>query len=301
MPNVTIEPGGAPRLGLATILPYSLANLPIAALSIAVLVYLPPYFAGHLKVAMATVGGVWMAIRLIDIPVDVVLALAMDRTRTRIGRYRPWLIAGAPVVMLGLYRLFMAPAGFSGVYLMSWLLTLYLGWSMMSLAHAAWGATLASTYDARSRLFGIVAAVGVVGSVAVLILPIVGRSLGRTDAQGIQAMGWALIVAAPVCAAIAVLRAPERIAPDPHQQIGPAARLSRHPAEAGSYTHVARAGRPDARSWLDERALSILRRRRQGLHPAVGLNPVAPVRRGGVAGRAGAGRPWRGGSASIAR
>ncbi len=60
---------------------------------------------------MAVVGGVWMAIRLIDIPVDVTLALAMDRTRTPVGRYRPWLIAGAPVVMLGLYQLYMAPWG----------------------------------------------------------------------------------------------------------------------------------------------------------------------------------------------
>ena len=166
------EPDPSPsRLPLGVVLGLSMANLPIAALSVAVLVYLPPYFAGHLRVPMAVVGGVWMTIRLIDIPVDVVLALAMDRTRTRIGRYRPWLIVGAPVVMLGLDRLYMAPTGFGGGYLLVWLLVLYLGWSMVSLAQAAWGATLASDYHDRSRLFGVVTAMGVVGTLRCCCCP----------------------------------------------------------------------------------------------------------------------------------
>ena len=135
----TVTIAASTRLPLRKVVTFSLANLPIAALSIAVLVYLPPYFAGHLRAPMAMVGGVWMTIRLIDIPVDVTLALAMDRTRTRIGRYRPWLVAGAPVVMVGLYQLYMAPVGFSAGYLLVWLLVLYLGWSMMSLAMSAWG------------------------------------------------------------------------------------------------------------------------------------------------------------------
>ena len=213
MSGTTPEAAAPTRLALPALLTFAVANLPIAALSIAVLVYLPPYFAGHLKVPMAVVGGTWMAIRLIDIPVDVTLALAMDRTRTRIGRYRPWLLAGAPVVMLGLYQLFMAPIGFDGSYLLVWLLVLYFGWSMMSLAHAAWGATLAPHYHDRSRLFGIVAAVGVIGTLAVLLLPILGRGLGWSDARSVQSMGWAMIVAAPVTAVIAAIRTRERIAP----------------------------------------------------------------------------------------
>jgi GPH family glycoside/pentoside/hexuronide:cation symporter len=207
-----VENAAPNRLPLGVVLGLCMANPPIAALSVAVLVYLPPYFAGHLKVAMAVVGGVWMAIRLIDIPVDVLLALAMDRTRTPVGRYRPWLVAGAPVIMLGLYQLYMAPVGFSGGYLLIWLLVLYLGWSMMSLAQSAWAATLAPDYHDRSRLFGVMTAMGVIGTLAVLLLPIMGRRLGWSDAESIRSMGWAMIVATPLGAAIAAIRTPERIA-----------------------------------------------------------------------------------------
>ena len=198
-------------LPLSRILTFSLANLPISAISIAVFVYLPPYFAGHLGVGMALVGAGWGLVRMIDIPIDVVLAVMMDRTRTRLGRYRPWMMAGAPILMLGLYKLFMAPHGFGGTYLILWLLVMYLGYSVVYLSLNAWGATLATLYHERSRLFGAISAVGVVGALTVLLIPILGQSFGRTNAQSVQTMGWFIIGAIPVCVAIVCLRTRERI------------------------------------------------------------------------------------------
>jgi len=210
---VTDEPP-AHRLSLATILPFSTPALPVYALGVVVFVYLPPYFAGHLKVGLTLVGAVWMLVRLIDIPVDVGLAVVMDRTRTPLGRYRAWLLLGVPVLMLGLYKLFMAPVGFSAIYLTVWLLVMYLGNSIVTLAHLAWGATLATRYHERSRLFGVITAVGVTGTMAALAIFIVGPSLGRTDAQSVQDVGWFLIALLPVTILLAATRTRERIAPD---------------------------------------------------------------------------------------
>ncbi len=201
-------------LSLARCLTFSLANLPIAALSIAVFVYLPPYFAGHLGVGMAMVGAVWMGVRLLDIPIDVLLAVFMDRTRTRIGRYRFWMIVGAPILMLALYKLFMAPPGFAAAYLITWLLVMYLGNSILYLSMSAWGATLATQYHDRSRLFGLITAVGVGGALMVLLIPILGQSFGRSDAQSVQAMGWFLVGLIPVTVGLAASRTPERTVRD---------------------------------------------------------------------------------------
>ena len=204
----------ADGLSLAKILTFALANLPIAALSIAVFVYLPPYFAGHLGVGMALVGSVWMGVRLIDIPIDVMPAVMMDRTRTPIGRYRFWMVLGAPVLMLALYKLFMAPHGFGAPYLIGWLLVMYLGNSIVYLSTSAWGATLATLYHERSRLFGVITAVGVLGALSVLAIPILGETFGRTNAQSVQAMGWFLVGLIPLAIGIAALRTPERIVPE---------------------------------------------------------------------------------------
>ncbi len=201
-------------LSLARCLTFSLANLPLAALSIAVFVYLPPYFAGHLGVGMAMVGGVWMGVRLFDIPIDILLAVFMDRTRTRIGRYRFWMILGAPILMLALYKLFMAPPGFGPVFLITWLLVMYLGYSIIYLSMSAWGATLATQYHERSRLFGLITAVGVGGALMVLLIPILGQSFGRSNPQSVQTMGWFMVGLIPVTIGLAAWRTPERIVRD---------------------------------------------------------------------------------------
>jgi Na+/melibiose symporter-like transporter len=186
----------------------------MAALSVAVFVYLPPYFAGHLAVPMATVGAVWMGVRLFDIPVDVGLAMLMDRTRTLIGRYRFWMVLGAPILSLALYKLYMAPRGFSWEFLTVWLLVLYLAMSIVNLSNSAWGATLATLYHERSRLFGVQTAVGVTGAVAVLLIPALGRRFHEDNAASVQAMGWAMAGLVPIGVAITAIFTPERVPRD---------------------------------------------------------------------------------------
>lgn len=208
------RPSPSQRLPLAIVAPFTAPNIPIAALGVVVFVYLPPYFAGHLGVSLAAIGVVWMTVRLLDVPVDVFLALGMDRTRTRVGRYRPWLIGGAPILMLALYSLFMAPRGFGASYLFWWLVVMYLGNSIVSLAHQAWAATLTRDYHERSRLFAAINAVGVLGVIAAMAIMIGGPALKLTDAQGVQACGWFIIALIPLCVALAALTTPEHIEPD---------------------------------------------------------------------------------------
>ena len=199
------------KLSLATIMAFSAPAFPIGALGIAVAVYLPPYFATHLGVSLGAVGAAWATVRLLDIMVDPALGLMMDRTRTRLGRYRLWMILGAPILMIATYALFLAPKGIGSFYLVGWLLVLYLGISILTLGHSAWGATLSTEYHERSRVFGVLAAVGVIGAVLVLVFPIIAGNLGRTAAQGVQDMGWFVILSTPIAVALCTFRTPETI------------------------------------------------------------------------------------------
>ena len=203
----------ADRLPTSTIVAFSTLSLPLGALAVAIAVYLPPYFASHLGISLTVIGGAWALVRLLDIGVDPALGLVMDRTRTRFGRYRLWTLIGAPVLMVSLYALFLAPKGVGGSYLVVWLLVMYLGQSILALGQSAWGATLSPAYHERSRLFGALAAVGVAGAAVVLLIPIAGEHLGRSEAQSIQAMGWFMIWLIPLATGVVLWRTPERIAP----------------------------------------------------------------------------------------
>jgi Na+/melibiose symporter-like transporter len=201
------------RLPLHTILVFSATSLPISALGIAMSIFLQPYIAGHLGVGLA-VGSAWAAARLIDIPVDPLLGMAMDRTRTRLGRYRIWMILGAPILMLGAYMLFMAPKGIDFFYIVAWLLVLYLGMSMATLSHTAWGAVLATSYNERSRVFGLQAAVGVIGALLVLVVVAVAGKSAEQHAALVPLIGWCVIGAVPVCIGLVTVFTPEKIAAD---------------------------------------------------------------------------------------
>ena len=204
------------RMSLSAILVYSLAALPTSALGLAILVYVSPYFASHLGVPLTAVGAAFAIVRGIDFFVDPLLGAVMDRTRTRLGRYRVWQLIGIPILMLAVYQLFMAPFGISQAYLVGWLLVMYLGTSILDLSRSAWSSTLATQYHERSRLFGIVTAVSVLGSVAVLLVPIASARFMPAGASSVPAMGWFVLVLTPLSVGLATAFTREHVSIDLH-------------------------------------------------------------------------------------
>ena len=207
------EPG-AERLPLPLILIFSLPTIPLSALGLAMGVYLAPYFASHLGVSLTGVGVAFAIVRIIDMGVDVSLGAVMDRTRTVLGRYRLWMLIGIPILVAGCALLFLAPVGISVTYLVGGLLVYYLGTSVLGLAHPAWGAKLATHYNARSHLFGIQSAIGVIGAIAVLAVPVFAGKLGLSDSAAVPIMGWFVMLTVPAAVIAAAVATPERIALD---------------------------------------------------------------------------------------
>jgi Na+/melibiose symporter-like transporter len=122
----------------------------------------------------------------------------MDMTTTRFGRYRVWLAAGVPIFAFSIYMLFMASSGIGGVYIFVWLFILYLGNSMLELSRQAWSATLAPTYNDRSRIFGAIATLGVIATVVALLVPVIGPKFGLSNDEAIRVMGWMIIAMTPL-------------------------------------------------------------------------------------------------------
>lgn len=188
--------------------------LPLAALGLPLVVYLPEYYSNALGLPLAAVGAAFMGVRLLDILFDPFIGGVMDRTRSKWGRFRPWLVAGAPLLMLATWMLFMAERGVGVGYLWFWLIVIYAGLSICVLAHTAWAAVLSADYNQRSRIYTWWQAGNVVGMILVLVLPPILESMqGGSHAAGIQSMGWFIIVMLPLTIGAALARTPEPDAP----------------------------------------------------------------------------------------
>jgi Na+/melibiose symporter-like transporter len=208
--GVQIGAGPAERLSSLTLGVFSGPALPLAAFALPLVVYLPHFYAAHLGLSLTAVGAIFSIIRLIDIGFDPILGGLMDRTRTPIGRFKPWMLASVPILMVAAYLSFMPPSGAKAPYLVASLLVLYAGYSMAVLGHLAWGGVLAGAYHERSRIYGWVQAGTVGGMILVLVLPIIlARLAPANEAAGVASMGWFVIVLTPITIALAVWKVRE--------------------------------------------------------------------------------------------
>lgn len=200
----------ADRPSKFTLAAFSGPGIPLAALGLPLVVHLPAYYHSELGLSLTAVANAWFIVRLLDLAFDPVFGGVMDRTRSRFGRFKFWFAVGTPVVLIGAWLLFMAQPGVTVTYLWIGLLIIYAGQSMATLSHMAWASVLSPSYNERSRIYGWWQAANVLGMLIVLLLPaLLERFGGFSRAEGVQVMGWFILVLLPIALATALWKVPE--------------------------------------------------------------------------------------------
>ncbi len=204
---MSTETKGSAPFGRGILLAYGLPGLPLAALLLPLYVTLPAFYAVDLGLGFVTVGVVLLLARLWDMVTDPLIGVLSDRVRSRFGRRRPWMVAGAPIVMISAGYLFLPGAEASESGLLIWTMVLYLGATMILLPYSAWGAELSTNYDERSRIAGWREGLVVVGTLLAAGLPVV---VGADRAATLEVIAWSLWIVLPLCLLISVVVVPER-------------------------------------------------------------------------------------------
>lgn len=199
-----------PTLSMAARARFVSPALPLAALGLPLSVYLPEYYSSHVGLDLAQVGLAFLIVRSIDIVFDPVVGVLLDRTRTRFGQCRPWLLTGSIFIVLGTPWLFWTGPGGSLAGLIAALLIVYFGHSMAVIAHSAWASRLSDDYNARSRTWGWMQVAGTLGSFLIISLPAMSRFFDALRAMPpVHVMGVLMIVLIPLTCALALIRQPE--------------------------------------------------------------------------------------------
>ena len=123
---------------------YGLFGLPLSLLALPVYVVVPQLYAGTLGLSLTAVGSLLLTARLFDAFIDPALGGWMDRAALTQGHAGFVLMSLLPL-SLGYLALFHPPM-MSTNYLYLWfglsLLVVYVGFSMATIAHNSWGASL---------------------------------------------------------------------------------------------------------------------------------------------------------------
>jgi len=201
------------RVPFGHLVAYAQMTLPLAVIGLPIAIYIPAFYSGTLGLNLAAVGLVLMLARFSDVITDPLIGRLSDRTRGRFGRRRPWIAAGVPLMALSAFMLFVPSEPVSLAYLFVWISAIYLGFTLIGIPYAAWGAELSTDYRERSRVTGAREVFLLIGLVSAIIIPVAWAILtGATDAEGgelnsvsreaMASLGWMVIILLPVCAAI---------------------------------------------------------------------------------------------------
>ncbi len=199
------------RLTISTLLSYGISDFPVMLASMPMMLYLNVFYAGEIGLDLIDLGNMLLFARIFDLVTDPLVGYLSDHTRTRWGRRRPWMVASLPFLMLGLYKVLIPDEGADIWYLFTWMMVMWLGWTMLMIPYYAWGAELTADYDDRTRVTGWRAAMGSLGQLAAIGFPVIAATWFELDGfAGIMRItAYAALILMPASVLFTVSRVKE--------------------------------------------------------------------------------------------
>lgn len=146
------------RLGTVRLTAYALPALGISFLLFFVQFYLLKFGTDTLLLSPVLVGAIMAGAKIWDAVSDPLVGSWSDRTESRHGRRRPWMLASLPVMIISFVALWAidpaSPAPIKAALLVGALLVFYTGFTLYSVPHASLGAELSADSHQRTRAFG---------------------------------------------------------------------------------------------------------------------------------------------------
>ena len=149
--------------------------------------YVLYYFQDILGVSAAAMGVILLVARIFDAFNDPIMGVIVAKTKTRWGKFRPWLLIGTLTNAVFLYLMFAAPPAIDGAGLVAYAAVTYIMWgvtyTMMDIPY--WSMIPAFTNGGKERenlttLARSCAGVGsaIISILTMILVPMLGKMLG---------------------------------------------------------------------------------------------------------------------------
>jgi Na+/melibiose symporter-like transporter len=199
----------AARLPRTRLVAYATAALAIDMVVVPITAVLPAFYAKHTAASLSAIG-VWLVVTMFwDAIADQTIGYLSDRTRTRFGARKPWIVLGAIVTSFSVLFLFRPSPDATVLYFGLWALVFYAGWAMMTIPYTAWGAELSNDYRERSRIVSYKQVAGSLGGLLFLAAPLL-LPFEESDMspQVMSAVAWITLVLLPAAVLFTVVTVP---------------------------------------------------------------------------------------------
>ncbi len=192
-------------IGTARMIVFALPALVSSILLGPVAGILPTLYAERFGIDLALIGGLLLAARVFDAVIDPAIGYFSDRTRSRFGPRKPWIVVGFTITLAATVLLFRPIEGAGTAWFLGLLLLLYFGWSLFEIPYVAWALDLSRESKVRAAINAYRAAALWIGGILFTLAPaLVPAAQGRMGFEALGAVALVLLVAAPLSVAAAV-------------------------------------------------------------------------------------------------
>lgn len=193
---------GGNRLKFSAKLSYGLGDLASNLCWTMVTTYLLFFYTDVAKLDLAAISLLFIVARLWDAINDPIMGYLADRTHSRWGRFRPYLLFGPAALALSMFLCFSVPelsAGWKLAYAYATYILLGMSYTLVNMPYGALAASMTQNADERSSLSGFRMFFAIVGAVVVssAVQPLV-RAFGGSDFSSVGFSKTALIFAAAI-------------------------------------------------------------------------------------------------------
>ena len=189
------------QLTNGTLILYGGLALPIAIAELPIILYLPAFYAKEVGLSIGMVGLVFLLARLWDGLSDPIIGTLSDRTNSRFGRRKPWVVFGAPLLMAAAWFLCNPPEKVGLSYLFLWAILFYTAQTIIKIPYWSWGAELSSNYEERSRVTGFRESGSMAGNLIVAAAPLLLLPNDASVREVLLLISVLLVVLIPITAA----------------------------------------------------------------------------------------------------
>ena len=159
---------------------------------------IPTLIVKYYGVEMAAMATILLLSRMFDGVTDPLVGFLSDRTRSPIGRRKPWIIAGFALVMVAVTQLFMPPDNAGSSFFLTWIILITLGWTIAEVPYGAWVPEITGDYNERTRIQTFRSAVGLLGGLAMSAAPLLPIfKTNEMTPEVIRVVGWAILILLP--------------------------------------------------------------------------------------------------------